>query len=181
MSKPGDYYCKPPMSHTLEEVIKYAKAGKREYCCIHEPLINVPLDHIILDELHLLLRITDVLLSNLIEDAMELDDKEDNIKKRGEPKGIHLQKLVNTIHSCGVTFNIWDKTDGDGKSTGKKDWTSLMGDEKKKLLKLLPEKLQATPNVIHSDTASTVVKIWQVTFNKIIRKTFSLQACNDHS
>lgn len=62
---------------------------------------------------------------------MELDDKDDFHKKRGEPKGIHLQKLVRIINTCGVTFHVWEKTDGDGKGIGKVDWTSLMGNEKK--------------------------------------------------
>ena len=34
--------------------------------CVLPPLVNIPLDHIVLDELHLLLRIMDVLIRNLI-------------------------------------------------------------------------------------------------------------------
>ena len=104
---PHDTYNNPPMSLTFEDVKKYAKTG--EYCCIDSPLLNIPLDHIILDELHLLLRFTDVLMSNLIEDAMELDDKDDFLKKKGEPKGTHLRKLTQLINSCGVTFSVWEK------------------------------------------------------------------------
>jgi hypothetical protein len=58
----------------LADVKKYA-SDKNQFCCKHMPLLNVPLCNIVLDELHLLLRVTDILLSNLIEDAMELDDK----------------------------------------------------------------------------------------------------------
>ena len=96
---------------------------------------------------------------------MELDDKEDHTKRRVETKtkGVHLHNLVKTIRSCGVTFSIWDKTDADRKASGKKDWTSLMGDEKKKLLKSLPEKLEVATNVIHPSTSATVVKLWRVT------------------
>lgn len=77
MSKPSDTYSKPPMHLTLEDVKTYATTN--EFCCVEPPLLNVPLDHIVLDELHLLLRFTDVLLSNLLEDAMEWDDKDDFI------------------------------------------------------------------------------------------------------
>ena len=157
---PHDTYNKPPMSLTLEDVKKYAKTG--EYCCIDSPLLNIPLDHIILDELHLLLRFTDVLLSNLIEDAMELDDKDDFFKKKGQPKGTHLRKLTQLINSCGVTFSVWEKKDGDGKGMGKIDWTSLMGDEKKKLLRTLATKLRESNDVIHADSKDTVVKLWLV-------------------
>ena len=40
------------------------------YCCTHEPLLNIELDHVILDELHLLLRIVGVLLGNLLEEVI---------------------------------------------------------------------------------------------------------------
>lgn len=135
-----------------------------EFCCINQPLLNIPLHHIVLDELHLLLRITDVLLANLIEDAMEWDDREDFLKRRGETKGVHLRNLTQVINSCGVTFSVWEKKDGDGKGTGKMDWTSLMGDERKKLLKDLPAKLEASQDSINHDTAETVIKIWKVLF-----------------
>ncbi|CAB4005933.1 Hypothetical predicted protein [Paramuricea clavata] len=42
------------------------------------------------------------------------------------------------------------------------DWTSLMGAEKKKLLHTLPDKLQSsTEEIIHLDTAGTVIKLWK--------------------
>ena len=44
--------------------------GYRSYTkhlgCVRQPLFDIPLDRIVLDELHLLLRIGDVLLRNLI-------------------------------------------------------------------------------------------------------------------
>ena len=42
--------------------------------CKHLPLLNIDPDHIIPDELHLLLRITDILTSNLIS-AAKTDDQ----------------------------------------------------------------------------------------------------------
>lgn len=38
------------------------KSAKEKYCCEHKPLVKIELDHVILDELHLLLRILDVLI-----------------------------------------------------------------------------------------------------------------------
>lgn len=58
-----------PMAFTLADVQKHATSS--EFSCINQPLLNIPIHHIVLDELHLLLRITDVLVGNLIEDAME--------------------------------------------------------------------------------------------------------------
>ncbi len=149
------------MSLTLADVKKHALSDNK-FCCKHMPLLDVPLSNIVLDELHLLLRVTDILLANLIEDAMELDDKKDFLKK-GEPKGVNLRKITQLINSCGITFSVWEKRDEDGKGSGKMDWTSLMGDEKKKLLRTLPEKLESSPDeIIHQDTVGTVVKLWKV-------------------
>lgn len=50
------------------------------------------------------------------------------------------------------------------KRMGKMDWTSLMGDESKKLLKNLPAKLESSKDSIHRNTAQTVIKIWKVFF-----------------
>ena len=65
-----------------------------------------------LDEVHLLLRIADVLMNNLIEDAIERDDKESVLMAQRREKlerGKHLRKLAETINSCGVTFNVWER------------------------------------------------------------------------
>ena len=93
MSMEEEYYSTPPMSLTLSEVIKYASNGKKEYCCVCKPLFNAPLDHVIPDELHLLLRITDVLWTNVLHEAMERDEKEDTVKARGMEKGVHLKAI----------------------------------------------------------------------------------------
>jgi hypothetical protein len=61
MDKDLDYYNSHPLQHTLEE----ATADK--FSCGNEPLIKIDLDHVVLDELHLLLRVMDVLLNNIIQ------------------------------------------------------------------------------------------------------------------
>ena len=96
------------------------KVSGENYCCCHKPLLVVPLDHIILDELHLMLRITDLLIENLIEDAMQWDDKESSSssKKRSVEKSEHVKKLLQAINNCGVTFSIWEKRNADGKGSG---------------------------------------------------------------
>ena len=74
--------------------------------CVRQPLVDVDLDHIVVDELHLMLRVVDVLIDNLIEDVLEWDKTQDVTKKRNEEKGTHLNNLIMTIRSCGVTFNV---------------------------------------------------------------------------
>ena len=63
------------------------KQEKKNFSCIKPPLLNVPLDHIILDQLHLLLR-TDVLIRNLLDEMIEWDDEEAHKNKVFNPKAI---------------------------------------------------------------------------------------------
>lgn len=138
MSKPDNYYESSPQKRTLEELKRccHLKRGN----CINPPLLNIPLDHIILDELHLLLRVTDVLTRNLLDEMIEWDDEEAHKNKVFNPKAIaqHLQEAVQTINKCGVTFHVSEKKNADGKGSGTYNWTSLMGNEKKTVAKNLP-------------------------------------------
>ena len=106
--------------------------------CKHLPLINLPLENVIVEELHMLLRITDRLLENLIQDARDLDCKEKlgAVAKSIDSSNSRLNKLVQAIRACGVSFNVWETKDANGKGTGRIEFSSLVGDEKKKLLKL---------------------------------------------
>ena len=56
MSKSEKYYNEKPMARTLDEIRKCALDKKLS--CVHQPLINIQLENIIIDELHLMLRIT---------------------------------------------------------------------------------------------------------------------------
>ena len=110
----------------------------------------------VLDELHITLRVTDVLTENLIRDVIERD------KHQGVTKalsGKYLNKLVKAIKECGVSFSVWEKADGDGKGIGRYDWTSLMGSDWEKLITMLPNKLNG---ILHEDTASTLIEIGKV-------------------
>ena len=73
-----------------------------------------------------------------------------------------MENLVSTIRSCGVSFQVWQKSNADGKP-GKYECTSLLGNDKKKLLKFLPNKLRMA---IQEDSADIVIKIWQ-DFNEL--------------
>lgn len=92
-------------------------------------------------------------------------DKSDNLNKPPSQKtSRHLQDLIKAIVSCGVSFNIWEKTDADGKRSGLYDFTSLMGSDKKLLLQSLPDKLKG---ILKPETSETVIQIWKVKFLSI--------------
>lgn len=140
MSKPEQPYESDPLRRTLQKKKEFASKSKGEnYCCVHDPLLNIPLDHIILDELNLLLRISDILIDNIVQDAMQWYDKETWITGK---KKVHLDKLIQAINSCGVSFLFLEKGNADGKGSGTGEWTSLLGYDRKTLLKNLPRKLE---------------------------------------
>jgi hypothetical protein len=70
---------------------------KEHYCCVHAPILNIKLSHVVIDELHLLLRIMDVLIGNLVKEALQWD-KHHNWGGGGE-----------LVRSCRVSFDIWKK------------------------------------------------------------------------
>lgn len=80
--------------------------SKDNFGCVNEPLINIPLTNVIPDELHLLLRITDKLLQNVIDEVLERDAVEDFSKTRRQTKGINLSKLAKAINSLGISFSV---------------------------------------------------------------------------
>jgi hypothetical protein len=101
----------------------------------------------------------DILERNILLTAIRRDLCEDKSKKAKEPRGLHLKNTVKVINSCGVTFSVWEKLDGNGKKTSKYEWTSLVGDEKKKLLRNLPHKFD---KFLKPETCETTKQIWQV-------------------
>ena len=91
MNHEEDFYNKPPLQRTLKELKELSKKGRENFCCDHEPLLNIELDHVILDELHLLLRVVDVLLNNLLEDVLHWD-KKDDLNKKGEKRKVFIKR-----------------------------------------------------------------------------------------
>ena len=76
----------------------------------------------------------------------------------------HLDDLVKVINECGVCFNVWAKRDADEKDSGIHDFTSLMGSDKKLLIRNLPEKLK---NCINPHCSDTVIELWKVNMKKL--------------
>ena len=87
-------------------------------------------------------------------------DQAENLRKPPSKKtSTHLDSLVNAIRSCGISFSVWEKGNADGKGSGLYDFSSLMGSDKKTLLKLLPPKLE---DIIGQQTSRTVVTLWKI-------------------
>ena len=84
----------------------------RHLGCVLPPLLGVPLDRVVLDELHLLLKIMDIPIRNLI---LYADSKDDRQRAHHGVEQHHIRKLEQTIRSCGVDFQIWQIKEPTGK------------------------------------------------------------------
>ena len=115
------HFNKSQMSRSLEEMHVMCTKSKENYCCHQPPLSNIDLDHVVPDELHLLLRVTDILTGNLVLECIDWDKEEEIDCPKGSVCGFHLQKLIEMVRSCGVSFDVWEKRDADGKSSGQHD------------------------------------------------------------
>ena len=73
MKKPLEFYHTRSMQGTSQNLKEYAV--KNDFGVRAQPLFSIEPEHIIIDELHLLLRICDKLLRNLILDTQTVDDK----------------------------------------------------------------------------------------------------------
>jgi hypothetical protein len=67
----------------------------------------------------------DKLTRNRIMDTIEWDKKDNLDKSPKQRQNKHQDDLLKAIRSCGVTFNIWEKQNADGKGSGLYDLTSL--------------------------------------------------------
>lgn len=87
-------------------------------------------------------------------------------------------KKNKAINSLGISFSIWNKKNADGSESQVKEFTSLLGSQKKKLLNGLPSKLS---EVLYSDTCETVEQIWtdfECLYNQISDFNLSKTAAN---
>ncbi len=176
-SKDMNFYSRGSKQRTLEDI--KACLQSKSFSCINEPLIDIPLDHVVPDELHLFLRVTDRLLENVINEVEERDAIADFNKKNGQSKGVLLAKLVQGINDCGVPFHIWSKKNADGSASKILEFTSLVGSQKKKLLNKLPPKLK---EYLYPETCNTVCKIWRTFeeyYNLISDFSLTSDAAND--
>ncbi len=91
------------------KIASYAHSSRCTHALINQlsrikdpPLLSIGFDKIVLDELHLMLRISDVLLRNLIWGTIG----QDLVDRHHSRPTVYLDQLVEAIKSCGVTFKV---------------------------------------------------------------------------
>ena len=113
----------PPPVRTL------AQLGDGPYKCkIHLPLLHISLDHVVSDELHLFLRVSDILTRNIVLELQQRGVLDIGSAKAGSGKGQHMLKLISAMKDIEISFDIWASR----KSGQDLDFTSLMGTDYRK-------------------------------------------------
>lgn len=79
---------------------------------------------------YILLVSTDVLTNNLIREALSRDKKENLNEPPSQRTTKHLDSLKAATSNHGVSFNVREKKNADGKGSSCYDFTSLMGSDK---------------------------------------------------
>ena len=142
---------------TIESIKRCArlksKSAEIKLSVKHEPLLNIPLKRVLPDELHLMLRIFDVLIRNLMFQVRQIDVKAGFTDPVSGPV---MKQLIDTIRSFGLSFHVWKSP---GKDNLGFDWTSLRGNDRKKLLAKLPPHLD---KILPPTSANAVSKLWKV-------------------
>ncbi|KAJ7383407.1 hypothetical protein OS493_028083 [Desmophyllum pertusum] len=126
MSKNCCHFSSPPLARSV------CDDWHKQPGCHSQPFFKLPLENIVVDELHLMLRVTDRLEEGIIKDILKWDEDDNINKPPRERTDSHLQEFLLTVHSLGVSFSIYHTAD-------KWEWTSLLGGEKRLLLRKLPE------------------------------------------
>ena len=112
--------------------------GDGKFSGFKKPLLNLDLDHIVPDELHLMLRVTDVLTKALILTAQTYDKHQHKVLCiRCAYKvldGELVRYLIKAIPDSRIYFKVYE-------DTGKIDQPSLLGPDKLKLFKQLRDKM----------------------------------------
>ena len=163
-----DNYTSPSKhARTLDKIKKCAQLPKskptnQRLGVQHSPILNIEPDHIVPDELHLLLRVGDILIRNLINHTVTFTH---NQRKGIAYTQTNLRKIETAASEFGVTFRIWEEKDSDGKPSGKYEWTSIRGNDVLKLLQFLPAKFAEFTD---EDVQATMARIWIVSYYTII-------------
>ena len=112
----------------MKAAAKLPKKSSKKYNCSHPPLFDmIPMHKVIIDNLHLFLRISDLLINLLITDIRRLD----GIEKVTSPdldKCRHMKKYEDLMNKCKIQFRFYVCKD-----TNKLKWRDLTGPEKHRL------------------------------------------------
>ena len=153
-------------SRTIESIQKDSKGRKNN--CQNEPLFAcIKMDHVIIDTLHLFLRICDVLIENLIIELRRADAIENRVS-RGTvnlTKCPHMERYMHFLNSLNIPFT-WSVN----RDTGKLQYRDLTGPEKMQVIENINIK-ELLPSYNDAETVQSVWKKFLLLYTNM-RQTF---------
>jgi len=141
-------------ARTIKEICEHAKTKK--FNCKRSPLFEfIPIDHVIIDTLHLFLRISDNLIELLIRELRRLDSIEKNSTFSSgfcRQNHKHMACYETFLKDIGINFE-WKIN----KDTKKLDYRDLTGPEKLSLF----QKVNFNTLIPNSNLASDLELLWK--------------------
>ena len=117
-------------ARTIEESIQIANCRSKKYNVSHVPIFPmIPLTRVVVDNLHMFLRVCDTLIDMLIGSLRTLDRVNQSLRVQSLTGLTHLATFENTVKELGVSgYSFWI-----GRESKKLKWRSLTGPEKLKV------------------------------------------------
>lgn len=94
--------------------------------CVRDPLVNIEPSKCVIDELHLFLRISDILIGTLFAELFKIDHKNRDTK--------HVSQALKIIHEHGVSFRVQVAEKTGKQSRSGVDFTSINRTDRLKIL-----------------------------------------------
>ena len=119
-------------ARTIEENIKIARSKRKQFNVSHEPIFKqIPLTHVIVDNLHMFLRVADTLIDLLLLELNRFNKIKKSMKMKSLGQLNYLKKYEGIFQSLGISgFSFWI-----GRESRKLKCRTLTGPEKLVLLK----------------------------------------------
>ena len=119
--------------------------------CIRKPLLEIEPSDCVVDELHLFLRISDVLFQSFFSKMVALDHAH-KVHKTGVDGNV--SRAVNCINKLDVPFKVWVKED-----SPKLEMTTLNRNRRLKVISGLPYSFD---ELLPSEISGHLAKLWLV-------------------
>ena len=157
-------------ARTVEEITvksKLGKTSKQRFNCSRPPMFDfIPMNRVVIDSLHLFLRISDVLINLLIRDIRILDGIETSNNITSTTHNIKAyESFLN--EKCKIRFNFYVN-----KENKKLAWRDLTGPEKTRLFKNID-----IPNLLPMHQKKTQIQSLWVDFFSLVN-SLSQSNCN---
>ena len=121
-------------ARTIEENVQLGGRSTAKFNVSHVPLFpKIPLTRVIVDNLHMFLRVSDVLIDLFIVELRALDRINQVTKLKSMEHLAHLLRFEKSVKELGVSgYSFWI-----GRESRKLKWRSFTGPEKLKVLSLV--------------------------------------------